>query len=72
MFCQISRTQLRGGDGTFPPVRVNEELTLDFDNADAFDVHHYAFHVSAPRFGRPIVFTRVLRSSSIGRAPGDR
>jgi catechol 2,3-dioxygenase-like lactoylglutathione lyase family enzyme len=38
-------------DGYFAPVRVNQTLTLDFDDdVDAFDVHHYAFHVSDPEF----------------------
>jgi hypothetical protein len=27
----------------FAPVRVNGELTMDFDNAESFEQHHYAF-----------------------------
>ena len=34
----------------FAPLRVNDTLTLDFDNDDDFDIHHYAFHVSDPEF----------------------
>jgi hypothetical protein len=30
----------------FAPVRVNETLTLLFDQGTSFDSHHYAFHVS--------------------------
>src|SRR5262245_2004320 len=36
--------------GHFAPVRVNESLTMDFGDADAFDVHHYAFKVSEADF----------------------
>ena len=36
--------------GHFAPVRVNETLTLDFDNWDHFEMHHYAFHVSDAEF----------------------
>ena len=32
--------------GRFAPVRVNETLTLLFDEDTSFDSHHYAFHVS--------------------------
>ena len=43
---------LKAGDmmGHFAPVRINESLTLDFDNADSFDHHHYAFLVSNEEF----------------------
>lgn len=36
--------------GHFAPVRVNETLTLDFDDRDRFEPHHYAFHVSDTDF----------------------
>jgi catechol 2,3-dioxygenase-like lactoylglutathione lyase family enzyme len=36
--------------GHFAPVRVNETLTLDFDERPTFDRHHYAFHVSEEEF----------------------
>ena len=39
------------------PVHVNEELTLDFDSADSFEAHHYAFHVSDDEFDA--IFQRV-------------
>lgn len=41
----------------FAPVRVNETLTMDFDNADHFEHHHYAFHVSEEDFDA--IFARV-------------
>jgi len=43
--------------GLEPSVRVNGELTLDFDNADSFELHHYAFHVSDEEFDA--IFKRV-------------
>lgn len=47
--------------GYFAPVRVNDRLTLDFDDdysaADRFDVHHYAFHVSEAEFDA--IFGRI-------------
>ena len=44
-FAQIFGLPYDGPAGHFAPVRVNDTLTLDFDTADSFDVHHYAFHV---------------------------
>src|SRR5215510_2025 len=45
-------------DGYFAPVRVNEKLTLDFDDdVDRFDSHHYAFHVDDATFDA--IFQRV-------------
>jgi hypothetical protein len=35
--------------GRFAPVRVNETLTILFDEDASFDSHHYAFHVSDER-----------------------
>ena len=44
--------------GYFAPVRVNETLTLDFDDdVDRFDVHHYAFKVSETEFDA--IFGRI-------------
>lgn len=37
--------------GYFAPVRVNDTLTLDFDDdVDGFDSHHYAFKVTEEEF----------------------
>ena len=41
----------------FAPVRVNETLTLDFDNRDRFEMHHYDFHVSDAEFDA--IFGRI-------------
>ena len=44
--------------GYFAPVRVNETLTLDFDDdVEQFDGHHYAFKVSEPEFDA--IFGRI-------------
>ena len=37
-------------NGHFAPVRVNDTLTLLFDDGEEFDSHHYAFHVSDAEF----------------------
>src|SRR5438552_2889830 len=44
--------------GPFALVRVNQTLTLDFDDRrQTFDVHHYAFHVNDEEFDA--IFSRV-------------
>ena len=47
--------------GYFAPVRVNDTLTLDFDDdVERFDVHHYAFKVSEAEFD--VIFGRIKRA----------
>ena len=41
----------------FAPVRINETLTLDFDNATEFESHHYAFKVDEMEFDA--IFNRI-------------
>jgi catechol 2,3-dioxygenase-like lactoylglutathione lyase family enzyme len=56
------------GHSHFAPVRVNDALTLLFDNADAFERHHLAFHVSDAEFDA--ILGRVQRAGlSYGSAP---
>jgi len=43
--------------GHFAPVQVDDKLTLDFDNREAFESHHYAFHVSDEEFDN--IFRRI-------------
>ena len=44
--------------GYFAPVRINETLTLDFDDdVDRFDIHHYSFKVSEEEFDA--IFGRI-------------
>ena len=49
-FADIFGLTYQGPAGHFAPVQVNETLTLDFDNRDEFESHHYAFHVSDEEF----------------------
>jgi catechol 2,3-dioxygenase-like lactoylglutathione lyase family enzyme len=56
-FARIFGLNYDGPMSHFAPVRVNEELTLDFDTADSFEPHHYAFHVSDDEFDA--IFQRV-------------
>ena len=49
-FARIFGLQPEPMMGHFAPVRVNESLTFDFDNADGFEGHHYAFLVSDEEF----------------------
>jgi catechol 2,3-dioxygenase-like lactoylglutathione lyase family enzyme len=41
----------------FAPVKVNDALTLDFDERAEFEHHHYAFKVSDAEFDQ--IFARV-------------
>jgi len=56
-FAEIFGLKYDSGQGHFAPVRVNDTLTLDFDNRDSFESHHYAFHVSDEEFDA--IFARV-------------
>jgi catechol 2,3-dioxygenase-like lactoylglutathione lyase family enzyme len=56
-FAEIFGLKYEGGTGHFAPVRVNETLTMDFDNRDGFESHHYAFHVTDEEFDA--IFGRV-------------
>jgi catechol 2,3-dioxygenase-like lactoylglutathione lyase family enzyme len=60
-FAQIFGLTYEGTMSHFAPVRVNDELTLDFDNADSFESHHYAFHVSDEEFDA--IFQRVQEAA---------
>jgi len=54
--------------GHFAPVRVNETLTLLFDDDDAFESHHYAFHVSDAEFDA--ILERINKAGlAYGSAP---
>jgi catechol 2,3-dioxygenase-like lactoylglutathione lyase family enzyme len=46
-----------GAASHFAPLRVNETLTLDFDDNSGFESHHYAFKVSESEFDD--IFGRV-------------
>src|SRR5262245_14173518 len=53
----------------FAPLRVNDTLTLDFDNDTKFESHHYAFKVDEAEFDG--IFDRVRAEGiAYGRGPG--
>ena len=56
-FAEIFGLRFEGLHGHFAPVRVNDTLTLDFDDAERFESHHYAFHVGDEEFDA--IFGRV-------------
>ena len=50
--------EYNGAAGHFEPVRIrNQALTLDFDNRESFEHHHYAFKVSEEEFD--VIFARI-------------
>ena len=49
-FADVFGLSFHGVQGHFAPVQVNDSLTLDFDDADTFEGHHLAFHVSEDEF----------------------
>ena len=50
-FAQLFGLSFEGVSGHFAPVRVNETLTLLFDDdVDTFESHHYAFYVDDAEF----------------------
>lgn len=71
-FAEIFGLKYERTGGYFAPVRVNETLTLDFDDdVDRFDIHHYAFHVSDPEFDA--ILERVQQAGiKFGSDPWDR
>jgi catechol 2,3-dioxygenase-like lactoylglutathione lyase family enzyme len=58
-----------GGASHFAPLRINDTLTLDFDNDDRFESHHYAFKVGEREFDE--IFARVeAEGVAYGSGPG--
>jgi catechol 2,3-dioxygenase-like lactoylglutathione lyase family enzyme len=54
--------------GHFAPVRINDTLTLLFDDVKEFESHHYAFHVSDAEFDA--IFGRIREAKlAYGSAP---
>jgi len=60
-FARIFGLVYEGAHGHFAPVKVNEALTLDFDDAEGFESHHYAFRVSDAEFDA--IFARLKKES---------
>ena len=61
--------EYNGSSGHFEPVRIpNQGLTLDFDNRESFERHHYAFKVSEEEFDT--IFARIEeRKLTYGSGP---
>ena len=68
-FARIFGLDLAGADGHFAPVRVNDTLTLLFDDDASFESHHYAFKVAENEFDG--IFDRV-KAEGIGYGSGPR
>jgi catechol 2,3-dioxygenase-like lactoylglutathione lyase family enzyme len=67
-FAELFGLELEGTDGHFAPVRVNDTLTLLFDDDASFESHHYAFHVSDEEFDA--IFARIKSAGlRFGSAP---
>ena len=49
-FARLFGLEYGGKHGHFAPVRVNEQLTLLFNDEPSFESHHYAFHVNDAEF----------------------
>jgi catechol 2,3-dioxygenase-like lactoylglutathione lyase family enzyme len=54
---EILGAKYEGTHFHFAIVRINDQLTLDYDDADSFEHHHYAFKVSESEFDQ--IFARV-------------
>ncbi|HEX5369698.1 MAG TPA: VOC family protein [Dehalococcoidia bacterium] len=49
-FARMFGLKYEGAWGHFAPVQVNDKLSMDFDNRDQFESHHYAFLVEDSEF----------------------
>jgi len=68
-FARIMGVPYEGQRGHFAVVRINERLTLDYDEAESFEHHHYAFKVSESEFDR--IFERIRAEKlAYGSGPG--
>jgi catechol 2,3-dioxygenase-like lactoylglutathione lyase family enzyme len=56
-FADLMGFEYAGLHGHFAPVKVNDTLTLDWDNSDTFEGHHYAFLVNDQQFDA--IFGRI-------------
>ena len=66
---RILGLRYEGSASHFAPLRINDTLTLDFDNDEAFESHHYAFKVGESEFDG--IFDRVKAEGiAYGSGPG--
>jgi catechol 2,3-dioxygenase-like lactoylglutathione lyase family enzyme len=67
-FAELFGLEFKGLLDPFAPVQVNDQLTLDFLDAEDFVPHHYAFHVDDSEFDA--IFARLqARGVSFGSQP---
>lgn len=68
-FAELFGLTYEGTFGPFAPVRINDSLTMDFDDRwKDIGIHHYAFHVSEAEFDA--IFGRVkARGLTYGSGP---
>ncbi len=67
-FAEIFGLEFHETADHFAPVRVNDTLTLLFDDDSSFDSHHYAFHVNDVEF--EAIFARIKKAGlAYGSAP---
>lgn len=67
-FARIFGLDYVGEKGHFVPIRLNDRLTLDFDDVAAFERHHYAYRVSDTEFDA--IFARVVDENIVyGSSP---
>ena len=70
-FARIFGLEYNGPHSHFAPVRVNDGLTLDFDERGEFESHHYAFMVGEAEFDA--IFDRVKAEGiTYGSGPRSR
>jgi catechol 2,3-dioxygenase-like lactoylglutathione lyase family enzyme len=70
-FAKIFGLKYEGLWGHFAPVEVNKTLTLDFDNRERFESHHYAFIVTDEEFDT--IFKRIKDEGvAYGSGPGSQ
>ena len=70
-YTTIMGFQHEGKVGSFEVIRVNQDLTLDFAQADPAPEHHYAFAMDRDTFD--VVFERVKAAGIIyGDSPHSR
>jgi catechol 2,3-dioxygenase-like lactoylglutathione lyase family enzyme len=68
-FARIFGLEYGGPVSHFAPVKINDALTLDFDDRSNFESHHYAFKVSEAEFDA--IFGRV-KDEGIAYGSGPR
>jgi catechol 2,3-dioxygenase-like lactoylglutathione lyase family enzyme len=68
-FARMFGLSYAGPVGHFAQVHVNNDLSLDWDDSDRFESHHYAFLVTEPEFDE--IFGR-LKADGVAYGSGPR